>query len=128
MSVAQTETLKEVPQIDEQVPHDAVNNRKFNLFSVTRRKALLSLADCFFCPQRVLPVLSMTPLALLLPPNSFRLEFEDRAFFLKHPLQNLARGEAALFLQRGQLHFLIALAFVLTANVMGVETNSRTPE
>ena len=33
--VAQTETLKEVPQIDEHVPHGAVGNQKFNLFSVT---------------------------------------------------------------------------------------------
>ena len=62
--------------------------------------------------------LQVTPLALMLPPspNIFRLELEDRALFLKHPMQNFAQGEAALFLQRGKLHFLIALSFVLATS------------
>ena len=40
----------------------------------------------------------MTPLPPLLLPNTFRLEFEDRATFLKNPLQNLAPAGQ---LQRG---------------------------
>ena len=61
------------------------------------------------------PLLRKTPLALLLAPRIFRFEFEDRAFFLKHPIQNFARGGAASFLQRGLLHLLLALGFVLAA-------------
>ena len=102
-------------------------------------RALLLPPSFFFLPETVLPLLPMTPLALLLPllpmtplallfpllrktplalllpPRIFRFEFEDRAFFLKHPIQNFARGEAASFLQRGLLHLLLALVFVLAA-------------
>ena len=65
-----------------------------------------------------LPPLPQIPLALLLPLYTFRFKLADDAFFLKHPVQNFARGEAASFLQRGMLHFLVALAFVLASFVM----------
>jgi hypothetical protein len=92
-----------------------------------RRKALLLPASFLFFPEVVLPLLPITPLALLLPllpitplalllpPRTFRLELEDLAFFLKHPVQNFALREAASFLQCGLLHFLVAFVFVLAA-------------
>ena len=102
---------------------------------VERSRALLLPANFFFFPEFVfprlpinplalllpqlpltplallLPLLPMTPLALLLPPV---LAPEHLALSLKQPMQNLARGEAALFLQRGLLHF-FTLAFALAA-------------
>ena len=59
----------------------------------------------------LLPLLPMTPLAPLLPPP-VDLAPVHLALSLKQPMQNLARGEAALFLQRGLLHF-FTLAFAL---------------
>ena len=59
----------------------------------------------------LLPLLPMTPLAPLLPPVLAPVHL---ALSLKQPMQNLARGEAALFLQRGLLHF-FTLAFALAA-------------
>ena len=61
----------------------------------------------------LLPLLPMTPLAPLLPPP-VDLAPVHLALSLKQPMQNLARGEAALFLQRGLLHF-FTLAFALAA-------------
>ena len=59
----------------------------------------------------LLPLLPMTPLAPLLPPV---LAPEHLALSLKQPMQNFARGEAALFLHRGLLHR-FTLAFALAA-------------
>ena len=78
---------------------------------VERRRALLLPANFFFCPEFVFPLLPMTPLAPLLPPVLAPVHL---ALALKQPMQNLARGEAALFLQRGLLHF-FTLAFALAA-------------
>ena len=71
------------------------------------------------------PLLPMTPLALLLPPPLLPmtplapllpvdLAPVHLALSLKQPMQNLARGEAALFLHRGLLHR-FTLAFALAA-------------
>ena len=95
-----------------------------------RRRALLLPANFFFRPEVMFPLLPMTPLALLLPllpmiplalllpPRIFRVRLEDLAFFLKHPVQNFARGEAASFVQPRLLHFFVALIFVLAALVL----------
>ena len=86
-----------------------------NIF-VERRRALLLPA--FLCPVVVLPpytsrfkfaILFLRPVVVL-PPYVFRFKFADDAFFLKHTIQNFARGEAALFLQRGMLHFFVMFA------------------
>ena len=69
------------------------------------RKALL-LPTNLFCPL------------VVFPPYTFRFTLAEDAFVLKHSVQNLALGDAASFLQRGVLHFLIALALVLAAFVM----------
>ena len=61
----------------------------------------------------LLPLLPMTPLAPLLPPP-VDLAPVHLALSLKQPMQNLARGEAALFQQLGLLHF-FTLAFALAA-------------
>ena len=95
-----------------------------NIF-VERRRALLLPA--FLCPVVVLPLLPKTPPpppytfrfkfaffflcpVVVLPPYTFRFKFADDAFFLKHTIQNFARGEAASFLQRGMLHFFVMFA------------------
>ena len=52
------------------------------------------------------------------PPYTFRFKFADDALVLKHPVQNFALGEAASFVQRGVLHFLVAFALALAAFAM----------
>ena len=59
----------------------------------------------------LLPLLPMTPLAPLLPPVLAPVHL---ALSLKQPMQNLARGETALFQQRGLIHF-FTMAFALAA-------------
>jgi hypothetical protein len=63
----------------------------------------------------VLPLLPRTPP----PPNAFRFELAKDAFFLKQEVQNFDRVETASFVQRGLLHFLLALAFVFTMAATG---------
>ena len=42
----------------------------------------------------MLPLLPMTPLALLLPPYTFRFKLVDDAFVLRHPVQNFETRSA----------------------------------
>ena len=63
----------------------------------------------------VLPLLPRTPP----PPNAFRFELAKIAFFLKKEVQNFDRVETESFVQRGLLHFLLALAFVFTMAATG---------
>ena len=73
---------------------------------VERRRALLLPANLFFCT------------VVVFPPYTFRFKLAEDAFVLKHSVQKLALLDAASFLQRGVLHFLIALALGLAAFVM----------
>jgi len=77
---------------------------------VERRRALLLPANLLGRPVVVLPLLPWTPEAPLLPPprKALRCKFAADAFFLKHVVQNLARGEAAFFLQPGLQHLFCA--------------------
>ena len=54
-----------------------------------------------------------------LNPHPTAFELAKDAFFLKQAVQNFDRVETASFVQRGLLHFLLALAFVFTMAATG---------
>ena len=65
-----------------------------------------------------LPAFFLTLPFFLLPAHTFRFKLANFAFFLKHSVQNFARGEVAEFVQRGMLHLLTGLAFMLAPFAM----------
>ena len=87
--------------------HQLKQGDVFPLLPINPLALLLPLLPMTPMPPR----LPMTPLAPLLPVDLAPVHL---ALSLKQPMQNLARGEAALFLQRGLLHF-FTLAFALAA-------------